>query len=69
MFVFRSIHPQHRLDPGYGGGLGGYGRRVRAEQDYGDFAVRNLRGAGDALRGGRIQRLAVVFADNEYLVH
>jgi len=44
-------------------------RRVGAQQRDGDFRIGNPRGAGNALGCGRIQRLSVMFTDDEYLVH
>ena len=47
----------------------GDGSGVGAQQCHGDFGIRDAACAGDAFRGGGIQRLSVVFADDEYLVH
>ena len=69
MQVFRPIHAQHGLDAGQRGGLRGNAGGVGAQHDDADFCVGNRLGAGDALGGGGIQGLSVVFADDEYLVH
>ena len=69
MRVLGPIDAQHRFDAGERGGLGGDARGVGAEQRDGDLGIRNGLRAGDAFRGRGIQRLAVVFADDEYLVH
>jgi hypothetical protein len=69
MRIFGAVHAQHRFHAENGGGLRGHCRGVRPQQDDGDVGVRNGLGAGDAFRGRRIQRLAVVLADDEYLVH
>jgi hypothetical protein len=69
VFVLGPVHAQHRFHSGEGRSLGGDGRGIRAQQDDRDFTVRNGACAGDALRRSGVQRLSVVFADDEYFVH
>ena len=51
------------------GRLRGDPRGIRAQKRDGDLGVRNGLRAGDAFGSRRIQRLAVVLTDDEYLVH
>ncbi len=69
MLVLRPVHAQHRFDAREGRGLRRDGGGIRPQQDYGDLGVRNAGRAGDAFRRGRIEGLAVMFTDDEYLVH
>ena len=69
MRILGAIDAQHGFHAGKRCRLRGDGRGVRAEQRNGDLGVRDGFRAGDALGGRRIQRLAVVFTDDEYLVH
>ncbi len=69
MQVLGPVHAQHRLDARQRGGLRRDGGGVGAQQDDANFCVGNPLGARHAFRGGGIQGLSVVFADDEYLVH
>ena len=70
MFVLGPIHAQHRFHAGDGRRL--ERQRPRYPRPTATMVISPSgmpRGAGDALRRGGIQGLAVVFADDEYLVH
>ena len=69
MRILGAIDPQHGLNGGERRRLRGDARGVRAEQRNRDLGIRNGFRAGDALGGRGIERLAVVFTDDEYLVH
>ena len=69
MRVLGSIDAQYGFHAGKRGRLRGDARGIGTEQSDGDFAVRDGLRAGDALGGRGIERLAVVFTDDEYLVH
>ena len=69
MRVLGAIDAQHEFHAGKRSRLRGDARGVGTEQRNGDLGVRDGFRAGDALGGRRIERLAVVFADDEYLVH
>ena len=69
MRILGSIDAQHGFHAGKRGRLRGDARGVSPEQRNRDLGVWNGFRAGDALGGRRIERLAVVFTDDEYLVH
>ena len=69
MRVLGSIDTQHRFYAGKRGRLRGDARGIGAEHGDRDLGIRNGFRAGDAFGGRGIQRLAVVFTDDEYLVH
>ena len=69
MLILRTIDADHRFHAGERSGLRRDRRGIGAEERDRDLRVRNGLCARDAFGRGGIQRLAVVFTDDEYLAH
>ena len=69
VFVLGPIDAQHLVHAVNGGGLRCNSRGVRAEQRDRDLGIRDPARTGDALERREIERLAVVFTDDEYFGH